>query len=384
MQELISKFDNLHLMDFQIRQCYWVNVTHINNPHDFYVRTLGVTKYLKDLEKKGDPVTLQDLTVTPIVIYKSKILKKYVRGKINGVTKDEVNSSPMFNFFAIDYGCVDNKVSINMIWLPLCKSNIEPLAIPCKLHLCMPNGKEWLEQDIEGMKILVGNESAQIRICGIDAQVYIVELYSGGPDDVSTLMMYTGCSNFGYINQTVNKIDSIKPAKQYFKTKQLRVGEELHVRVLNGRSLKSFYVAQINDYSQYIQSLNDFKDYCKRQNSPEFDEICIGHSYGVYLIGENSYERGVVKKIDKNKQKLDMLLIDKGNEVTIPYEHLKILKKQIYYELCSIAIHCMAEESQVWDNGLHKFLYPGVQLCITVKQLSDKKTPHVVNIVPLK
>lgn len=383
MQELNSKLDGSHLVDLKITECYWVVVTHINSPHDFYVRIFGLTKFLRDLEKKGDPVTLQDLTVNQIVIYKSKTLKKYVRGKINSITKAE-DSSPRFNFFAVDYGCVDSNISINRIWLPLCKTNVEPLAIMCKLHLCMPNGSNWSEKDTEAMKMFVGNGTAKVRITGRDGKVYIVELYSGGPDDVSTLLMYTGSSNFGFICQSINKIDRPKPLKQYFSGKQLNVDEKYHVRVLNGKSLKNFYVALIDDFKQYKQNLNDFKDYCRRQRSPKFDDICIGYTYGVYMIADNCYERGVIKKINVKNEKLDVFLVDKGDIVTIPYEHLKILKSQFYYESCSIAIHCTAAESQIWDIGLHKFLYPGFEFYITVKEISNDELPYVVNIIPLK
>lgn len=379
MEELIRNFKNLKMLTMYVKDYYWVDVTHVNSPHDFFVRLIEYRGCMKDLEKAGVPITENDINYGAIVIYESPTINKKVRGFVVRVVIDDSNLDLRCHIYAMDYGCLDESVPLNNMWTCFMETNVDPLAIHCKLYLCMPNGLEWSEKDVNNMKFFVNNDYAKIRICGVDSMSYVVELYCGGSDDVSTLMALIGSSNFGYISNTVISMSRKKPLCLSFKYKQLRVGDKLHVRLQNGRSLQNFYVATLDDYRQYRRYLKDFKEHCKRQNEAQFSDVSIGQTYGVFLSEENSYERGLVRKVIDNQRKIEIYLVDRGQTITVPWEYLKSLG-QMQFEQCSISIHCCAEGGQTWDNYLRKLLYPGVKFYIVIRQLGDGKKPNIVSI----
>lgn len=379
MEDIIEKLRNVKLLSLNVKQSYWVDITHINNPNDFYVRLLEHRELLRDLEMIGGPITKDEIKPGAIVVYESQIIHKKVRGIIRDIVRDESNPGIKCNIFAMDYGCVDEHVPINEMWNRQFQNSIGSLIFNCKLTLNLPAGESWTDKDTSDMKILVGNDYGKILVIAMDGITYVVNLYSSSLDDIATLMILTSAPQFDYRGNAFADLASAEPSHPTISSKQLHVNQMLHVRFQYGKTLHSFYVSQINDFYQYEKNLEDFKEYCNGQEVPTFREIVIGHPYAVYLIKEKIYERGIVKDIVKEIEEVEMFLVDRGMTVTVPWEWLKIIE-EIYCQPPGIAIHCCARKVWVNNSFLNMVLFPGVEYYINIMQLEDDVKPNRVDI----
>ncbi|VVD00210.1 unnamed protein product [Leptidea sinapis] len=144
--------------NFAIYSRQWVQLTHVENPHNFYVHLSSFATFVDtinnlNVDQLENPTQID---LGDIVIYKARKTRKakYLRGKILKINFDE---SPTYNIFSIDYGFNDENVSRDHIYTcaPHYK-NTPQLAMHCQLHGCNPNGTAWNEDATDAMMSLAG------------------------------------------------------------------------------------------------------------------------------------------------------------------------------------------------------------------------------------
>nr|XP_026500685.1 uncharacterized protein LOC113404126 [Vanessa tameamea] len=384
MEELELLINNFDITKFDIKTDHWVHVVHIINPHNFYVRPTKYNAFIQKLELIKPTIKPSSVSEHDFVIYNMDQKgqeAKYARGKIFNGSNENCDK---FNIFALDYGYFHRSVPKEHLWQ--CNQNlskIPPLALFCQLANCAAlGGNDWSEESIDAFKYYVKNERARMIIIDKTFDKLVVELINSNPSDIATLMALTGYSTLGYVHNAISRMPTIVPEKLYFKFKNININEMLHVRVQSGRSLNAFYVAEVNDYQNYITEYDTITYYTKKEpklikekfklNTP----MCIKNDLG-------KYERAIIKDIIVPETKAIVKLVDWGKEEQGHIANMKQIPQQ-YLKLPVVAIYCSAEEKQVWDNSLYRFLCPGFEFLIQIKQLGKGfESPNIVKIIPL-
>lgn len=182
---------------------HWVHVTHIINPHNFYVRKTDYLPFIEKIESNKPLVKCSSVKIHDFVIVnmsESNEVEKYARGKIIQMNKE--SGKLMSDVFLLDYGDIKKLVPIENIWI--CDQELHDLpqlTLFCQLANCAPIGgsTEWTQKAIEAFKFYVGTERARINIQDKTMSQLIVELYNTAPDDIATLLALTGFSTLGYV-----------------------------------------------------------------------------------------------------------------------------------------------------------------------------------------
>ncbi|XP_046977126.1 uncharacterized protein LOC124543113 [Vanessa cardui] len=385
MEELELIINNMDVTKFDIKTDHWVQVIHIINPHNFYVRPTKYREFIQKLELIKPTIKPSSVSEHDFVIYNMDQTgqeAKYARGKI--CYPSNKNCNDKFNIFALDYGYFHRAIPKENLWE--CHQNlskIPPLALFCQLANCAAlSGNDWSEDSIDAFKYYVNNERARMIILDKTFDKLVVELINSNPGDIATLMALTGYSTLGYVHNVISRMPTVVPQKIYFKFKNINIDEILHVRVQSGKSLNAFYVAEVNDYQNYIKEYDTITYYTKKEpklieekfklNAP----VCIKNDLG-------KYERAIIKDIIVPETKAIVKLVDWGKEEQGHISNMKQIPEQ-YLNLPVLAIYCSVEENQVWDNSLHRLLCPGIEFLIQIKQLGKEfESPNIVKIIPL-
>ncbi|CAG9790272.1 unnamed protein product [Diatraea saccharalis] len=378
IEELLK---SISINDFNIGSAHWVDVTHINNPHSFFVRPTVYRKYLPVVQAYGDNLLPADLQLQQIVVFKSKLMKCHVRGQVLSIQDED--SETTCDLYALDNGCIEKSVKLKKVYKPFHTFNIPTLAIHCQLADCQPQNETWSQKPIESMKYFVGKERARIIIRGKTIDSLIVELHNSCPDDIATMLALCGYSTLGYGENMVSRFPSTTTEKHYFTFNELKVGEEITVRMQIGQSLTSFFVAQVSDYKRYINERDNFTYASKKQQILRLEDVKAGLPVGVLIDTYMKYERAVIKEITVPDSRVKVQLMDWGKILEVPYNSLKPISHQ-FITYPAMAIYCCVEENQTWDNSLYKFLYPGYEFKITVVAIGNKfDSPYIVHISPI-
>ncbi|XP_063829424.1 uncharacterized protein LOC135078798 [Ostrinia nubilalis] len=369
---------------YEIGSAHWVDVTHINNPHSFYVRPTFCRRYLPKINDFIENTLPDEMIVGSIVIYKSKVLQCYVRGRIMFVkTENDVTTC---DFYALDFGCFEKQIPWNKTRQPCIDTiDVPPLALHCQLADCKPFDETWSMRAIESMKFFVGKERARMLIRGKTPDALIVELVNSCPEDIATMLALSGDTTLGYSDNMISRFSQTEPEKHYYTYKEYDCGSTLTVRVQAGDSLEGFYVAEVKDYTVYFNDRENFTYFCKIQKDLEPDDVKEDMAVAVLTMANGKYERGHIKEVNKQEEKVTVLLVDWGKTVTVPFMRLKPMTNETFFLRPVLAMYCKAEKSQAWDNGLSKFLFPGYQFKITIVESGNGEgLPYVVNLEPLK
>lgn len=375
--ELIEKMTE---NNFEVGSSNWVDVTHINNPHSFYVRPTAYRSYLPFLQAYGDKINQSDLKIQATVVFKSENKKNVFRGQILFIegAGDEVKC----DILAKDYGFIEKSVPLVNVMYPEHNVDIPMSVLHCQLADCKPDAEIWTEKTIEAMKFYVKDERAKMNVRGKIEDKLLVELINSCPDDIATLLALTGYSTLGYGENFISRQTVPQPEKYFYTQKQLNIGDVLHVRVQSGTSLDDFYVAEIKDYKRYLNERDNVTYFSKKQPSLNIDDLKQNTLVSIYYDITNNYERGLIKKVTVPDTKAMVQLVDWGNVSEIHIMKMKKMTSKIL-SFPVTAISCSADERDIWDNRLHKFLYPGFEFLITIRQIGDIDSPNVVKISPL-
>ncbi|KAJ8733280.1 hypothetical protein PYW08_001578 [Mythimna loreyi] len=330
--------------DFRVGYDHRVDVTHINDPKSFYVRAADIEDLLKFIEIPGHEVSANEIKLGQRVIYKSKILKKFVRGVIHKIKTK--TGKVKCNMFAVDYGCCDNSVSVKLIHHPDNKSEPQNqcpgLATHCRLHLCEPKGETFSDEVIDTMKHLVGSYTATINVQSKSNDQLVVELITVDcPRDVATMLGLIGLTTLTKGPYTVNRLtystaDLKLTQTLKYKHKELKVGDILHVRVQSGTSVSGFYVADINDFKMLRRAEPSFSQYCKSRYMKDEDFV-PGRPCAVKLDNLDQYQRAIIKEVLPNSMAV-LKLVDwvyaKVWEQRVEEQYKNQLFRKVYWDHC--------------------------------------------------
>lgn len=379
ISDLVKK---ITINTFDVGSEHWVNVTHINHPHSFYVRPTAYRKHLPVLHSPEDRLLPEEVHLGSEVIYESKLLQFNVRGRVLSI-KYENEGENTCDLFASDYGCVDFFMPLTNLFKPFYSANVPPLAIHCQLVDCQPLEETWSKKSIESMKFFIGKDKAKMVIRGKASDYLIVQLFNLCPDDISTMLAYDGCSTLGFGDNAVSRLTTLSPKKHFYVCTQYKLDETFTVRMQSGDSLKGFYVARLNDYKKYLNENKNLMYLCTAQREIEPEKVKVGMPVSVLMAPMHKYERAVVTDIAVPDKKAEVMLVDWGRLVSVPFKHLKAMPEKFFSWPITV-IYCKALPCQLRDNHLYKLRYPGSQFNITIKHLGEPlDTPHIVKISPL-
>lgn len=380
--EAIEKMENISINNLDVGSEHWVDVTHINNPHSFYVRLTACRRILLILHAYQDHLPPSELQIGAIVIYKSKLIEGYIRGRVMFVD-NEHEDEVICDLFALDYGCYEKAVPSKNLRRIVNSADVPPLAMHCQLADCKPRTETFCDNAIKSMKFFVGKEQAKMVIRGKSPDSLIVELFNSCPDDIATMLAYDGYTTLGYGDNMISRFGMIEPERHYYRIKEFDIGDTVTVRLQTGDSLRSFYVAQVETYKHYLNERDNFTYYCKNQKEIEAEKIKEGMAVGVLMISLNKYERALVTTITVPDERARVMLVDWGKFLEVPFSLMKPMKEN-FFDLPATAIHCCAEESQAWDNSLHKCLLPGYKFQMTLVKVGEQfESPHIVHLSPI-
>ncbi|XP_038219160.1 uncharacterized protein LOC119837585 [Zerene cesonia] len=384
MDEVLSDvFRQISPTNFSLGSMHWVHVTHINDPHNFYVRLTSLSKFLTDkicTNLAGELKKPERISQGDVVVYvnTNRQCEQYIRGKIIDIVGQE--GTCLYDIFAIDHGFIDRKVKFENIWTSgsACLQ-VPPLSMCCELHHCQPvKDCAWMNKTIEAMKSYVGRERAKIIIKGKNNNKLTVELINTCPDDIATMLAITGFSTFGYDGPVVSRLGQPSPKKMFYPQKNLKVDNKLHVRVQFGKNLQEFFVAETCDFAKYLQHKQEISRNAKLSKALISEELTENMPVLVTLDHVN-YERGLIKQVTVPETKALIDLVDVGKTMELSILNLKqISERLLLYP--PISMRCSAVENQIWDNHFHKLLHLGNEFYITFKKLSNELEPHVVHI----
>ncbi|KAM3968482.1 uncharacterized protein ACR2FA_008373 [Aphomia sociella] len=383
METITDLLQTYSITSFDKNSSHWVDVTYIKHPHSFYVRPTVYKKYMNELQAHESKLDLSEAQLGKIVIYKSKLLNGYVRGQI--VKIQVIESCPSFDIHATDYGCLEKSVSFSKLRRPTINSvELPPLVLHCQLAECYPIGSHWDESAIDAMKCYVGSERAKMVIKDKTLDTFIVELMNSCPDDIATLLVKTDYASLGFDIVNVNRFNAPKQEQHYYIYKEMNVGDKLHVRVQSGKTLNEFYVCLVSEFKKFLQDRKDFTLDCKtKKNMLRQEDMVVGEPIAAFSLDQCYYERAIVKEINELQDKYVVQLVDWGKINTIPFDCIKAIPP-IYLAHPVLSIYCSVDENQIWKNDLLKYLCPGYEFFITIKEVGDKhNTPNIINISPL-
>ncbi|CAH2103335.1 unnamed protein product [Euphydryas editha] len=386
MEEIERLVAELSIHSFEVESMHWVEVTHIIDPFNFYVRPNKYKSIIQVLESMEPTTKCTCLNIQDLVIFNlgySCGARKYIRGRISSIVK--VDNFVECEIFAIDYGFSEKLIPIEYIWE--CSQNLAntpPLAYDCQLANCYPIGSEFFPPDtIHAFKYYAGIEPIKMKVLGKKPHKLLVELINSIPESIATLLAISGYSILGHYYDTIAWNPIVGRKRMFFGFKKLTVDEKIHVRVLSGNSLNEFYVAELSDFNKHLKEVDFITFYARREFSLSPVHLIEGTLVCVKIDDKNIYERAFIKKVTQPEQLAIVQLVDCGRDEEYPVGKMKYMSSQCL-RTPVLSIYCKAEESQTWDNGLKDFLSVGNEFNITIKQLGHEfECPNTVAISPI-
>ncbi|XP_039763111.1 uncharacterized protein LOC120635966 [Pararge aegeria] len=382
MKGLQDLMRNIDIKPFHVNTEHLVNITHINNPHDFYVRNVKYMHVVLKIENLKRLPPACSVKMDEIVLFDmdtDSSTTRYARGQVRNI--EEIVHSVICTLSAIDYGFFV-KVPLECIYK--CDNLVlvlPPLAYKCRLAHCDKKGDSW-GLAIDAFKSYVSTiEHTKMLIQGQIADKLIVKLGKTEKEDLATILSYTSFTRLAGVPDKINGLQPTAAALPInlsgYTLKDRKTNVKLQVTVLSGSSLQDFYVAEINDYKQYIESREKFAKYaiqepkCEEGTLKKGDNICIKD----FL---NMYERAIIKEV-LDPTKALVFMVDKGQEVPVHYKNMRKMPRQ-FMDIPVVAIWCSIPENLA-NKISGMMVYPGRKFYITIKELGHGfNTPNVVDI----
>ncbi|XP_011561268.3 uncharacterized protein LOC105391486 [Plutella xylostella] len=364
------------MREFPVTSEHYVQVTHINHPHSFFVRLPGQEELLAALSAPGEPLEGEVQPGAQVVVY-SPQANTTVRGKVYLVDTEKETC----DIYARDYGFTENNVPIKSLYKSP-QATTPSLAKMCQLAHCQPIGDYWSDKSIEAMKYYLGKERTKIVVQAHWRDILLVDLYNNMcPDDVATMMALTGYTTLGALHRTLFVQPFPIPNMRCFKFRELEPGTKLHVRTLTGRTLRSFYVAEVSDYDKYVEEHEKFHSAVLTAAAalPAAD-MQKGEPVSVYTNDQSKYERAVITQVNYPVGRPFVWFVDAGGQAEARREDLKVLPDQ-WLERPAAALYCALPRDKAKDPALQELLQPGRQFHITIKSLGKLlEEPNIVSI----
>ncbi|XP_046977330.1 uncharacterized protein LOC124543234 [Vanessa cardui] len=386
MEEIEKVVPDIPPNSFDTDFIHLVELTHILNPFDFYVRPVKYKSIIQDWESMETKIKPARFNIQDLVIFNLGYLRggrKYIRGRITRISK--VNNFLTCDVFAIDYGFKEKSIPMEYVWE--CSqelANIPPLAYNCRLANCYPmEPRGFTSETNEAIKDFIGGEPVKMKFLGKKPNKILVDLINSNKESIAILLAIDGYSTIGLSSDEMARNPIIRGKRIYFHFKELKIGETLHVRVQSGNSLNGFYVARVSDYNKHLQEIDIISFYARRESSLLPLHLVTGRLVCVKIDKENKYERAFIKKVTKPNESAIVQLVDWGRDEEFNIDKMKYMHPQCL-RTPVLSIYCKCEENQAWDNGLGCFLSPGYEFNITIKSLGHNfKFPNKVNISAL-
>lgn len=193
------------LITYMVGTAYWVEVTHVEDPHNFFVRPYIFKKYIKFLERVGSALAESEADVGTMVVFKSKKKSDYVRGRIICILRGEKTT---YDIFALDNGYVEKSVRLKRIFKPYYDVSVPSLASNCQLLDCQPIDREWSKKGIMAMVSFVHYKSQKVKMIiknNNNPMSMTVELINPRVGNIGKLLLSAGHASIGYGNSFFDK-----------------------------------------------------------------------------------------------------------------------------------------------------------------------------------
>ncbi|XP_023940186.2 uncharacterized protein LOC112047330 [Bicyclus anynana] len=380
METLEQKLNEISIsknLDFD--SSHNVLMTHIIDPGDFYVRLTRYTPLIDEIENLKNLVKPTAVRIGQIIIFdfKSTNGTKFARGRVISAADNS------FCVYAVDYGFYEESVHVDHIWKCheiLLLSVAPEMAINCQLSECAKTGEETWISATKIFKKEADGRPAKLTIHGQNSEKLVVNLLIDGWNDIAlhlTLLDLTFLCLVGKQNtaNTSQKFDAVKPkVSPSYKFNDLKVNVPMHVRVVSGKLLKDFYVAEINDYQEYMEWRKDITPYSKKESKVvEHGPVRIGTAVSVWQ--NFGYERGIVQEVQESNRIL-VHLVDSGKNENVHVDSLKTLPTQLLNKPV-LAMHCSILSDL--EVNIPRFLIPGNDFVIKIKEIGcGFESPHIV------
>lgn len=365
---------------FEVDSSMWVTVTHVNNPHSFYVRIRVLEELMNAVQQPGTYIQSKDLYPQILVLYESRISGIYVRGKI--ICINNLEQEVTCNIFAIDNGYYEQNIPVHKIRNSFDNSllnEIPPLANQCALTHCFPKqGKEWSDDATSSLIFFLGEERTWLTVTGKRLGAFVVELVGSCSVKMSMLMAYAECSILGNFcnanSHSVSVLGLPEPEKRYFTFKDVKQGDTIQVRVQSGKDLNGFYVAEKNDHEFYLNQRSNITSFSSRSDRLTIDDIHVNDAVAV-MLPTNYYERAIIREVLET-EKVRVQLVDWGSTEVVHLNRLTSLRECFLIHPVT-AMYCTMV-NKVVPATISRLLL-GYEFLITIVEVGDKfDVPHKV------
>ncbi|XP_041986903.1 uncharacterized protein LOC121738737 [Aricia agestis] len=381
------------LLGYQRGSSYWVTVTNITTPINFYVRSTNYDNLLELLQSHFVKAIKEEHNVYPnlddIVVYRAWGRGgKIMRGRVIQINLSELSTT--CHIFALDYGYIDEDVELKDIFL--CDEDIEaipPLAIQCQLYQCGLIGDSWLEDSIEAFKFYIGGERCKMIVQNNIHNKLTVQLFNTCPEDISSMLALTGYSNLGYVDPFASRIYSKSNAtktpkierthKYYYNYIERTVNTTLCVRMLHYINFEEFYVAVIQEYRKDRKLLKDITGKVAKEREIREEELVVGRPVAV-LVKEAEWKevgyRGIIECVMPETH-ASVCLVDSGRRVLAEKTNIRSIPQSLLEHPVTI-ICCRTDELGIGIT-MSSFKQKGFKFNITIKEPgSELKVPYSV------
>lgn len=357
------------LQEMKIGTMHKVTLPLTNDPHSFFIRSRKWDRRLKTLENqpflRNPPTDM--INYGMVVLYKSNIIKKFVRGRILYI-HSRMNTNCNLDLLAIDYGFVERAIPLSDVGLIGNIKEFPPLAVQCRLDQCEPIGTSFSPDVINIFKSFLQHDSAIIKVTGKTHDRMLVEVQTRDIHDVATFMSridFTVLWKPSTANTMPNSTDpnnldfsilSFKEKPLEYRHKMMDPGATFRGRVQAGESLSSFFVADIMEINRLALKEPPLLKDCHDKQMP-FNEIEPGKNCAI-KIRDSLYERAIIKEITEPGLRVTVVLVDWGMVYNTTFDCVRSVTPEDFKQPI-LAEFCTTDPNQVREYNLQNIVSPG-------------------------
>ncbi|XP_037869341.1 uncharacterized protein LOC119629023 [Bombyx mori] len=384
IEQQMSILRKIRFYQFLERHYYWVDVTHIESPDEFYVRPVAFRNDLRFLQAPRELIKVCELQIGRIVSYKSEVVQCFVRGQLILIQMipSGVGHEIVCDLFAMDYGFIDKQIPIWKIFKIRKYANLPALSTKCSLanYVLKPSPAET-KNDTLIMRQALGVKRAKMRVCAKYGNTILVDLNEGTPNDVSISIVQMNNPPSKYMVELDEEVNEV--ARRQLRYIRCHVGDVLHVIMRYVSTPYRFFVSDIRTYRAYIASRPDFSYYCQYQQPLTLDKVHPGLCVAIELPDE-IYERAIVLTVDKKEKKILVNKIDFGEVIETTIDKLKPVKEQVFNHMPALAMCCSSSLAAPYAYELMKELEKKPEFMIRFTSIGCTfETPSLVDIIPI-
>lgn len=348
-----------------------VYISHIINPHNFYIQRAANQCIVKELIKTFRSSDALSMPISSDIVEGKYMLaycqeeEKWYRCKIISIAK---NYSGVYEVFYIDYGITDH-VTLDQL-RELSPENIKnppPLAFNCKLANLEPIKKEWTIEDAFLMQKVVDNKQSVLFIRGVKKNRYICDLVTF-EEGVNLALAFVFHERGRLVNQVsyppIKTIEE-KPRIFYSTLEYNSKNDLLEVFITSVTNPDRFFVRKMSllntylDLSQELASAYSLKNQKNAIHCPFEGMVCVVNVDDYDEVAGGGWRRARVRKLSTG-QKVMLQLIDTGEPLVAHVSSLKKIHSQ-FTTLNALAVECQLNGvtplNKKWSDNSLKLLY---------------------------